>query len=186
MRAKSAFFLLLCLSLLLVGCGTNTLTTTSASSTTTSISVTPKVVTPITPGVSASPSVTISPPGISGSSQVTVQTSASLYHPGDTIVVTVSNHTAQSIFFPNHQTNCTVVLLQRQVGSSWEPIAACKLMIVTIIQSLNGEKSLLVPLKAGHPSWAVGTYRIAFHYMTKTASGIGTPLDVFSPLFQVS
>lgn len=101
-------------------------------------------------------------------------------------MVTVSNHTAQTIFFPNHQTNCTIVLLQRQVGSTWASVAVCKEMIVTIIQTLNGEKSLTISLKAGLTPWPAGSYRVAFHYMTQANRGVNAAQDVFSPLFQVS
>jgi hypothetical protein len=116
---------------------------------------------------------------------VRVQTSASLYQPGQTIVVTVLNHTAHPIFFVNHQTDCTVVLLQVQAGSLWQPVGLCRLMIVTRQLSLGAGNSLSVSLKPAQSAWATGTYRITFRYAGSVPNGPGSFQNIFSPLFRV-
>src|SRR5581483_530309 len=168
MRAKRIIVLSLALGLFLTSCGYNGVVTTGSSPTTTSVAATPTVVTRLTPGGPGA-TFTPSPPaqGTPGQS-VTVQTSASFYQPGETILVTISNQTAQTILFANHQTDCTVVLLQVQTGSSWQSIAPCKLMIVTRLFPLNAGQHMSVSLKPSPSTWSSGTYRIAFRYESKT------------------
>ena len=188
MRAKKIVFLSLVLSLFLAGCGYNGVSTAGSSPTTrtTGVAATPTVVTRLTPGgPGATSTPTIPPQGTPGQG-VTVQTSTSLYRPGDPIVITVSNQTAQTILFANHQTNCTVVLLQLQTGSSWQSVATCKLMIVTKLFPLNAGQRMSISLKPSSAAWSAGTYRVAFRYESKTPTGPGSFRDTFSPLFQVS
>ncbi len=45
---------------------------------------------------------------------VTLHVDAQSYRIGDTISVTLSNQSPQTIYFPDHLTNCTVILLPRQ------------------------------------------------------------------------
>src|SRR5437868_4587224 len=44
---------------------------------------------------------------------VTLHIDASSYQPKDTIVITLSNQSNQTIYFPDHLTNCSVILLLR-------------------------------------------------------------------------
>ncbi len=188
MRAKRTLFLLLALGLFLAGCGYNgvTTTTTGASPSTTGVAGTPTVVTRLTPVPPGATSTSTTPPQGTPGQGVIVQISASRYGPHDTIMVTIFNHTTQTIFFPNHQTDCTVVLLQLQAGSTWQSIAPCKLMIVTKLFSLDASKSLSLSLRPAPAGWSPGTYRVAFHYGSKTPVSPAASLNVFSPLFQVS
>lgn len=183
-HTKIALFLALCLGLLLAGCGAKTLPTAGNSTTPTSASGGPGATKSVTPTTSATSSPTATSPSATG--PVTAQISAPLYQPEDTIVVTISNHTDQTIFFPNHQTNCTVVLLEHLVGSSWEQVAPCKEMIMTIIQSLNGQKNLIISLRIGLTHWSAGTYRVVFHYMTRATGDINEAQEALSSTFQVS
>lgn len=179
--------LCLCFCLLLGGCGYNTAGTAGATSPT-AATMSPTRATSGLPPPGANASATVSPgkPPAPGFGLVTVQMSAALYHPRDTIVVTISTHMARVIFFPSGQTNCSVVLLQLQTGSSWRPIGLCRLMVMTKIAELEAGKSLTVSLKAGFAPWPAGTYRIAFHYSAQTNSVFGAYQEAFSPLFQVS
>ncbi|EFH89161.1 hypothetical protein Krac_10701 [Ktedonobacter racemifer DSM 44963] len=185
MRVKIALCLWFCL--LLGGCGYNASgTADSPSPTVTTLSPTRATPGSLTPGANASAIVSPgnTPAPVSG--LVTVQTSSALYHPRNTIVVTISSHMARVILFPNGQTNCSVVLLQLQTGSSWRSIALCKLMVLTRIATLEAGKSLTVSLKAGFTPWPIGTYRIAFQYSGHTGSVFGSSQEAFSLLFQVS
>lgn len=186
-RAKRTLILLLALSLFLVGCGYNGVTTTTgASPSATSVAGTPTVVTRLTPVTPGATSTTTAPPQGTPGQGVIVQISASRYGPHDAIMVTIFNHTTQTIFFRNHQTECTVVLLQLQAGSIWQSVAPCKLMIVTKLFSLDASKSLNLSLRPPPAGWSAGTYRVAFHYGSKTPVSPTASLNVFSPLFQVS
>src|SRR5215472_13295526 len=98
MVRRPGLLLVVCLLLVLTpltGCGSNTTTGTAVS-----------------PAASMAPS----PPARTGS--VTVGADAATYRAGDAIAVTLSNHSLQSILFPDHLTFCTAVLLQCQVNVS--------------------------------------------------------------------
>jgi hypothetical protein len=144
----------------LTGCGSNATTGTAVS-----------------PAASMAPS----PPPRTGS--VTVGTHAATYRAGDAIAVTLSNHSLQTILFPDHLTSCTVVLLQRQVNASWESINLCKLMIVTRMHALDAGHSLTVRLAAPSNQWLPGLYRVQLSY---TASGQANHVvTISSAVFQV-
>ena len=157
--------LLLMIGLLLVltpltGCGSNATTGTAVS-----------------PAASMAPS----PPARTGS--VTVGVDAATYRTGDAIAVTLSNHSRQSILFPDHLTSCTVVLLQRQVNASWESISLCMLMMVTRMHALDAGHSLTVRLPAPSNQWLPGLYRVQLSY---AASGQANHvITISSAIFQV-
>lgn len=162
------FLLGLCL-LLLAGCGYNGTTTSGPAAT---FSGPPATATAILPPP---------PPNVQASG-VTVQLSARGYHAHDTIVVTISNGTSQAISFADHQSNCTVVLLQQQRAASWESINACKLMTLTRFLSLKAGQSTTATLRTSGTTWSTGTYRVAFSYRM----GSSPAAVAYSPLFQIS
>jgi hypothetical protein len=144
MFRRLGLLLIVCLLLgltSLAGCGTNETNGTAVPSTVTTASSPPA-----STGTAVPPTVTMasSPPASTGS--VTLRTDAPTYRTGDAISVTLSNQSLQTILFPDHLTNCTVVLLQRQVNESWESNNVCKLMIVTRMHSLDAGNSLTVRL----------------------------------------
>jgi hypothetical protein len=181
MRMKISLLLFLCLSvILLAGCGYNgAVGNTGQNSATFAPTVT--AVPRITPGLH--PTVTPTPTHTSSSGQVVVQLSALTYQPGATIAVTIINRTSQRIVFADHQSDCSVVLLQHQTALSWEPVALCKLMIVTRLHGLAAGASQAVSLKA--PSTPTGAYRIVFSYSGGPSPSRGSLLAAYSPLFQV-
>lgn len=201
MRAK-VIFLLLCLAFLLVGCGNNSgVTDSSQTPSPTSTrpdsghaTPSPSGATPVT-GKSTPPTASITPgpdkstpsPSVTpGTEGVQVQVSASVYQTTDTIVVTISNASPSPIVFADHQTNCTVVLLQRQVGSSWESFSPCKLMTLTRRLTLEAGKQLTVSLKSGLSARPVGSYRITFRYSEQTGNANGLALNAYSPVFLIA
>jgi len=163
MFRRSGLLLTVCLLLILTsltGCGYNVAHGTAAS-----------------PAASMAPS----PPARIGS--VTVGADAATYRTGDTISVTLSNQSQQSILFPDHLTYCTVVLLQRQVNTSWESISLCKLMIVTRMHALDSGHSLTVRLAAPSNQWLSGLYHVKLSYATsEQASPVVT---IYSAVFQI-
>jgi hypothetical protein len=108
---------------------------------------------------------------------VTLNASASVYQPGATIVLILNNQSGQTIHFPNHLTECTVVLLQHLVNGTWVPVAPCRLGILTAFLSLGSGQELVVRLAAPR---APGTYQGVLTY-----SAPGSRRTIFSGDFQV-
>src|SRR5258706_16305870 len=163
MVRRPGLLLIVCLLLSLtslMGCGSNAATGTT---------------------VSSAASVVPSPPTRTGS--VTVGADAATYRTGDAISVTLSNQSMKSILFPDHLTDCTVVLLQRQVNASWESISLCTLMIVTRMHSLDAGHSLTERLPAPSNQWLPALYRVQLSY---AASGQANHVvTIYSAVFQV-
>src|SRR5258708_454884 len=95
----------------LAGCGLNTTTNATGLSTTTAEPSS-------TAATKASPMTTSSSISAVRTGPVTLYVGAQFYRTGDTISVTLSNQSNQTIYFPDHLTNCTVILLQRHKGQS--------------------------------------------------------------------
>ena len=131
-------------------------------------------------GSGASPSPTGMPPTLA----VTLQVGAASYQAGSLISVTIKNQSTQAIYFADHRTNCTVLLLERQVASSWEPVALCKLMIMTRLHSLKAGEVLEVKLTTSN-QWATGIYRARLDYSFKSDSGVGASTIVYSSSFRL-
>lgn len=110
---------------------------------------------------SPSPDATLQP-GTAG--PVTLQIQKSAFHPNDTIEVVMSNQSAQTISFPDHQTGCTVILLQYQKSEMWEAMNLCKLKTPTRLQSLKAGQSMTVSLVPPPGGWLSGLYRACLSY----------------------
>jgi hypothetical protein len=161
---------------LLAGCGSNTTANQTGLSTSTpepSSSATAKP-SPTTSGNSTAAAST---------GPVTLQTDARYYQKDDTITVTLSNQSNQTIYFPDHLTNCTVILLQRlkvqplagdDVQGIFDP---CRLATATLIHSLGAGQRLVVRLVASSSGWAPGFYRATLSYRTSLDAGPSTSIS---------
>lgn len=156
MRAKYALLLLGLGVLLLAGCGPNIIASKAGPPTSTTIN-------PSSPTISASTRT-------AGTGIVTLHTNASFYKTSDTISVTVSNQSNQTIYFPDHLTNCSVILLQRQKaqplvsGNGQGGINPCTLGIATRTHTLGPGQRLVVQLAAPFNGWLTGFYRAMLSY----------------------
>lgn len=150
---RSVLFVGLTMLFLLAGCGHNTGNGSPPSA--------------------ASPTVPPSP------GSVVLQVGAASYRAGDSIRVTILNQSQQTISFADHQTNCSVLLMEHQVGSSWEPVAPCKLMIATRLHSLQAGAKFDANLTPSF-QWPTGTYRARLDYHVQNASA---PQTVYSSTF---
>jgi hypothetical protein len=93
--------------------------------------------------------------------QVTVAVDKTHYAPTDTIMVMIFNGLAASVSTTDHQTNCTVVTLERVVNGAWQAEGACRLLTPTrVVQILPGTTTQ----QLGSTRWPTGTYRVAFRY----------------------
>ncbi len=120
---------------------------------------------------------------------ITMRTDALLYQPGDPIVVTLSNGSKQTIYFPDHQTNCTVILLQRlnvqplAEGGKTTAINPCRLGMPTSIHSLGPGQRQVVTLVAPKGGWPVGRYLATLNYWLSPS--VGPVMSLSSPAFVV-
>jgi hypothetical protein len=123
------------------------------------------------------------PAGAAMTGPVTLHTNALSYVTEATIFVTVSNQSNHTIYFPDHLTNCTVILLQRLkvqplAGDNVQAgINPCRLGIVTRIHSLGPGRRLLVRLVAPPNGWPPGFYHATLTYRTSLNAGPSTIIN---------
>lgn len=125
------------------------------------------------------------PPTATSNDPVHIRTNATSYQVGDTITVMLSNQSSQTIYFLNHQTNCTVVSVQLQTDSGWTPLNNCAAGGISSWQTLKAGESLTVMLKTSSDSrWTAGIYRAVLNYHPSSQTG---PMKVtFSATFQLT
>ena len=97
---------------------------------------------------------------------VSLKVGAASYRTSDSISVILSNQGAQSISFADHQTNCTVMLVEYQVNGTWTPIKNCARKSRTVWHTLAVGEHLEVELDAPKSGWPVGLYRVTLSYRT--------------------
>ncbi len=159
----------------LAGCGLNTTTNATGLSTTTAEPSS-------TAATKASPMTTSSSISAVRTGPVTLHVGAQFYRTGDTISVTLSNQSNQTIYFPDHLTNCTVILLQRQkvqsvVAANGQVIIdPCRLAIATRMHPLGAGQRLVVRLAAPLDGWQPGFYRVTLSYRTSLNGGPSTTI----------
>lgn len=120
------------------------------------------------------------------SGQVTVATSKQQYGSSETVVVTITNGLANAILAPDHQSDCTVVTIERLANQTWQPQNMCQLKSATRLVSLPSGSTLTPqvrpPALNGAAGWLPGTYRVAFEYR-QSASDQGS--TIYSATFTI-
>lgn len=100
---------------------------------------------------------------------VIITTDQQSYKPGDTIHVTITNHTATPILATSGKASCTVVEAQMKTAQGWQTatIAPCTdATMAELVQiAPKASHSASITAKAALPS---GTYRLALSYSTYT------------------
>jgi hypothetical protein len=127
-------------------------------------------------------------PSVPPTGLVVLHVGATSYQAGETVRVTIRNQGKHTISFSDHKSNCTVLLFEHQVGSSWEAVAPCKRMIMTRLQSLQAGATVDVALLPS-PGWPTGTYRAKLDYSVPSRgpnASSGTPKTVYSSEFRVA
>lgn len=137
-------------------------------------------------GHNASSGATPSPTGQPPTLPVTVQVGATSYARGSSINVTIKNQSGQTIYFADHRTNCTVLLLERQVSNTWEPVAPCKLMTPTRLHSLKTGESSTVTITTTTTQWFTGRYHARLDYSFNADAGVNGPTAVYSSMFTLN
>jgi hypothetical protein len=141
----------------------------------------------------ASPPAALTPtPSAVSSGLVVVAVENPQYAPDDTIVATIHNGLATSIFARDGRSDCTVVDLERWVDNSWQIQAPCVNMQPTphVVQ-VAPDAVLSQPLAsslsdATGGSWPPGTYRLAFAYVTSVDQPFGQSTVIFSAAFTIA
>jgi hypothetical protein len=193
----SVIFLIVAVGLAMAGCGystlgadtTPTVTPIACASPTASASAARRDAQPMRASLRFVPITTL-PPGITPG-QVRVVVEAGRYGPCDPIPVWAGNGLGQSISTTDHHSDCTIVTLERQVDSGWQPVANCLLASPThivIVPSMQAEFVRLEPSATGAQAgaWPTGTYRVAFGYHVGQEQASGAETTVYSPTFTVA
>ena len=93
----------------------------------------------------------------------------------DAVSVTVVNALPQAIVVEDHQSECTVVTLERQEGGGWLAVAPCQLETPTRLVPISSGAAQMVTLRPqdGLQSrvWQAGTYRFALNYSAGAENG---------------
>lgn len=119
---------------------------------------------------------------------VTLHITAVPQQVSDSLVLTLTNSTNQTILFPDHLTECSVVLLSMQPPSvarngTWQIVAPCRAETATRLHTLEAAKRLTIILIPPNGQWSPGLYRGQLNYLL---SGIAhQPQTVFSSSVQV-
>jgi hypothetical protein len=123
---------------------------------------------------------------------VTLEVDAPSYQSDDTITITLYNRGNQTIYFPDHLTNCSVMLLMRlkvqplTSDNGQAAIEPCRTQIVTRIHSLAAGQNLVVRLIAPNNGWLPGIYRVTLIYYTTlkistTINSVAFTVGPFTP-----
>jgi hypothetical protein len=91
------------------------------------------------------------------------------YTSSSTITVTLTNQYLTSIITFDHQSGCTILTLQRQTNSGWQPVGACAMGRATRQITIAAGETIQIMLAPGAGQlqarlWPTGTYRAVFHY----------------------
>jgi hypothetical protein len=124
------------------------------------------------------PSTPTTPQPIRGS--VTLRVIGAPQAAREAITFTLMNLTNQAIFFADHQSGCTAIILQMVPGSQnngqWRTLVPCKALIMTRLHSLAADSSLTIRFNPPSGRWASGLYRGALSYSTTGTGGQGQTL----------
>ena len=170
--------------LLLIGCGQLPTTSGTPGSTPTP---TPTPIPSVKATTAPTRTPTSTPTYTATTDPVTLRLDKPFYQLNDTISVTLNNQSNQTIYFPDHLTNCSVILLLRETvqpvtsDNGQAPISPCRLEIVTLMHSLGAGQTLVVRLVAPSNGWVPGLYRAALIYHIS----IEKPETIYTAAFSV-
>jgi hypothetical protein len=152
---------------------------------------------PTSTGGAASASPTSAPAstgGAAGRPQLIL--GAARFGPADDIGVTVRNGASATIYAEARFTDCSIVVLERQVASGWQPVNLCAdgTPHPTVTQLAPGAQTALdlAPSAANSSAladssgqWPAGTYRAALTYTTSSSVAFSAGVTVYSATFIV-
>ena len=174
--------------LALAGCGA-----TIASSSPGSGSPSPKPGT--TPSATAAAATPTAGSGTPSSQAITIATDRATYAGTDVIKVTVTNHTAATVYAAPGHASCTILMLEMLVNGQWQAsdAAPCPTQPALALMQIRPNapyqgaiRGLKLPY---HPSpFPAGTYRLVIAYWNTVSGAIPSPKDsnaIISPTFTI-
>jgi hypothetical protein len=119
---------------------------------------------------------------------VNVSVDRDRYLVGQPIVVTVDNNTDRAIQTTDHQTNCSIVTLQRLRDGNWTAVAECPLASPTRPVNLASRQRVTIELPAAPftGSFEPGVYRIEFSYAELEGARQNPGVKRYSPQFSIA
>ena len=178
------------LALVLAGCGTSPSggvngPSHAATSTTATASA--------SAGTSASSATATASGATSGA--VTLMVGAAQYAVSDRIIVTIRNGSSATIYVQQHNTSCSMILLEHVVNGAWQPVLPCvnSFPHPTVGRVMPGASFSvqLVPIVSGDAEatggvqWPVGTYRAMLLYTTSQTTPVAQGTASYSGTFAV-
>ncbi len=144
------------------------------------------------PADSSGTPVQLSPTIIRSTGGVVLHVDAVPQQGSHTISFTLANQTNQTILFPDHLTECSVILLQLIAqgvdNGQWQAVAPCRREMPTQLHMLAPGKNLTIALTSPGGQWASGLYRASLTYFlsearltSKTVFSFSFPLGSFNP-----
>ena len=149
-----------------------------------------------TPMTDAVHTPTGAPNPSSGTGQVLLVSGSSHYATSDAITITIRNSTSKTAYAVAHFTDCSIILIERFVASSWQPTNLCAngYPHPTITQVAPGTETAIQVSPASASSdaqtdatshWPVGTYRAGLTYTSSLSAAFGAGATIFSTTFSV-
>lgn len=136
-------------------------------------------------GFSQTPS-TSTGSGAATPGQVTITTGKSQYAPAETIDVTIANGLPSGILAADHQSDCTVLVIEHLSGQTWQAQNPCLLKTPTRLIPFSAgttTQQRLVPPTGASAGWPIGSYRIVFTYRQSPS---GPETTVYSSQFTIA
>jgi hypothetical protein len=118
---------------------------------------------------------------------VTVVTTKQQYQPTEVINVAVANGLSSQILVADHQSSCTIVVVEYLAGQTRQPQNLCQLKSPTRLVPIAADTALNQqvhpPMVGGGAKWPSGTYRVQVAYRLSTS---GQDTVIYSPQFTVA
>jgi hypothetical protein len=110
------------------------------------------------------------------------------YASGDTVNATILNGLDHTIFAADHQTDCTVLVVEQQTGAGWQRVGRCLLASPTRLVPFAASSQTATPLANGPAgnggaSWGAGTYRVSLTYLNSDTDITAAGSTVYSATF---
>src|SRR5215813_13419598 len=137
--------------------------------------------------VASEPFRIVAPPS---SDRVSVTTERTEYDVSETIVAKVANGNDQTIVTTDHQSNCTILTMEKQEANDWVAVAPCPLLSPVLPVKIGPHLEVLVKFlpESFNNRFEPGTYRLRFlwHFIGDNGQPAGNLMNTYSPQFTLT
>lgn len=163
-RIRLGCLLALVLAFVLVGCGYNGMPSPSPGGSSSAGS------TPTSTPATRQPAPTTPP--VSPAGAVRLELDKTRYATNETVNVTILNGSAKNISTTDHQSDCTMLMLEWQSSTGWVMVGRCRTMLLSRMYTLKPGSTTLQRLSPAFSApgtstaalWRPGTYRVTLFY----------------------